>query len=253
MRRSVSTRKSRIGNAVTVLDPHRKLVAMIVLVMPVTAVFAALEPLLYKLVFDRLASNVRASNVLVALGAVVAAATIREVLTGCAGWLSWRMGLTVNYQLKTASASRSLPNHNPPEDAGEGIVTKVNRCTRRFTAALSELAFGLLPGVVYLVIASVAMFSLDRRLTLVVLFLAALPLLTRSIRAGTNLRMPSMPAHGTLLCCGLFLLLRGETTVGTVMAFFCYQLGMPAPVASLIRTFRTLRIATSAHSPTTLS
>ena len=107
------------------------------------------------------------------------AATVKEVLSGCSGWLSWKVRLAVNYHLLDATTTRlnSLPlSYHRGETVG-GIMTRLNHGINGFVAGVSEIAFGILPGVIYLAISVVVMFRLDWRLSLVVVVFAPLPAL----------------------------------------------------------------------------
>ena len=292
------------------IKPHRKTIYAIMAIMLLVAALGALEPLIYKVVFDKLGTNAGLNQLLLAVGSIMAAAIAKEGLNGLSNWLSWRVRLSVNYKLLDTTTSRlhSLPlSYHRGETVG-GLMTRLNHGINGFVTGISDLAFNILPGLIYLVISVVVMFRLDWRLSLLVVFFAPLPAMigvaasheqtaressllyrwgvvfsrfnevlsgivtVKSFAMEEAERKRFMgdvaEAHGivrkgvvtdTKICAAqnlvvmlaktasigfaIYLIQRGETTVGTLMAFLGYQGGLFGPVNSLTGVYQTLRKA----------
>jgi ATP-binding cassette, subfamily B, bacterial len=163
--------------AVSFIKPHRKIIAGIMLIMLLVAALGALEPLIYKVVFDKLGMDTGLRELLLAVGAIMAAAVAKEALNAFSNWLSWKVRLSVNYKLLDDTTSRlhSLPLSYHREETVGGLMTRLNHGINGFVTGISDLAFNILPGIIYLVISVVVMFRLDWRLSLLVVFFAPLP------------------------------------------------------------------------------
>ncbi|GFO63201.1 ABC transporter ATP-binding protein/permease [Geomonas paludis] len=296
--------------ALSFIAPHRKTISVILVLMLLVAALGALEPLIYKLVFDRLGSNTGFARLLMAVGAIVAAALVKEALNGLSNWLSWKVRLSVNYKLLDVTTARlhSLPLSYHREETVGGLMTRLNHGINGFVTGISDLAFNILPGLIYLSISVVVMFRLDWRLSLLVVFFAPLPamigvaasheqtaressLLYRwgvifsrfnevlsgivtvksfameeaerrrfmgdvaqahgivrkgvltDTRIGAAQNLVVMLAKSASIGLAIYLIQRGETTVGTLMAFLGYQGGIFGPVNSLTGVYQTLRKA----------
>lgn len=97
---------SQARRAVAFIQPHKNKIAIILLIMLAVAALGALEPLIYKVAFDRLGTMSGVPQVLMAVGGIMAAAVVREGLSGLSNWLSWKVRLAVNYHLLDATTAR---------------------------------------------------------------------------------------------------------------------------------------------------
>ena len=300
----------QVRRALSFIKPHRRIIAGIIVIMLAVASLGALEPLIYKVVFDRIGADIQVGNVLLAVGAIMLAAIAREILNGFSNWLSWKVRLKVNYHLLDMTTSRlhSLPlSYHRGETVG-GIMTRLNHGINGFVTGIADIAFNILPGLIYLIISVVVMVRLDWRLSLVVVLFAPLPALIgvfasreqtaressllyrwgvifsrfNEVLSGivtvksfameeaerTRFMGDVADAHGIVrkgvvtdskigatqnlvvalaktasIGCAVYLISRGETTVGTLMAFLGYQGGLFGPVNSLTTVYQTLRKA----------
>lgn len=307
----IDAEKARqIQRALTFIGPHRSLIAVIILIMLAVAALGALEPLIYKLVFDRLGTTVLLGSVLWAVGAIMLAAVTKELLGGLSNWLSWKVRLKVNYHLLDLTTSRlhSLPlSYHRGETVG-GLMTRLNHGINGFVTGVSDIAFNILPGLIYLVISVVVMVRLEWRLSVLVILFAPLPALVgvfasreqtaresnllqrwgtvfsrfnevlsgivtvksfameeaerarfmgdvadahaivrkgviTDSRIGATQNLIVTMAKTASIGCAVYLISRGETTVGTLMAFLGYQGGLFGPVNNLTTVYQTLRKA----------
>jgi ATP-binding cassette, subfamily B, bacterial len=163
--------------ALTFIKPHRKIIAGIMVLMLVVAALGALEPLIYKVVFDKLGKSSGIKELLLAVGAMMVAAIAKEGFNGFSNWLSWKVRLSVNYKLldETTGRLHSLPLSYHRDETVGGLMTRLNHGINGFVTGIADLAFNILPGLIYLAISVVVMFRLDWRLSLLVVFFAPLP------------------------------------------------------------------------------
>ncbi|MFO0752092.1 MAG: ABC transporter ATP-binding protein [Thermodesulfovibrionales bacterium] len=164
--------------ALVFIRPYRVPVAVVMGLTLAGAALEALEPLVMKYFFDKLGSGVERA-LLTGVGSLLFIGIVREGLNGVSNWMAWKVRTGVNYALLEATVSRlhSLPLAYHRKESVGGIMTKMDRGINGLVGALAELAFNVLPGVVYLVLSLAVMFRLDWRLSLVVLFFAPLPAL----------------------------------------------------------------------------
>ncbi|SNB44976.1 ABC transporter ATP-binding protein [Geobacter sp. DSM 9736] len=303
-------KRKQARRALSFIRPHRKTIPFILLFMLMVAALGALEPLIYKVVFDRLGSGSNIASLLMAVGAIMAAAVARETLNGFSNRLCWKIRLAVNYHLLDATTARlhSLPlSYHRGETVGS-LMTRLNHGINGFVAAVADIAFNILPGLIYLSISVVIMIRLDWRLSLVVVLFAPLPaligiyasreqtaresaLLNRwgiifsrfnevlsgivtvksfameeaerkrfmgdvaeahgivrrgvvtDTKIGAIQNLVIMLAKTASIGFAVLLIQRGETTVGTLMAFLGYQGGIFGPVNNLTGIYQTLRKA----------
>ncbi|HEX6939310.1 MAG TPA: ABC transporter ATP-binding protein [Longimicrobiales bacterium] len=296
--------------ALAFVRSHRGSILVILVLTLVIAGLNAVEPLVMKYLFDRLGAGDAGSAVVLGVGALLALGLGREAVSGFSNWLTWKVRIGVQYELLSATVGRlhTLPlTYHRGESVG-GIMTKLDRGIAGFVAAMSEIAFSVLPALVYLVISLAIMVRLDWRLSLVVLAFAPLPALIgawaareqtqrervlldrwskiyarfnevltgivtvksftmeeeekrrflsgveetnrvvvrgvgRDTRVGAARNLVALFARIASLALGGWLVVRGEVTVGTLIAFLGYVGGLFGPVEGLTNVYQTLRKA----------
>ncbi|MEW6116970.1 MAG: ABC transporter ATP-binding protein [Nitrospirota bacterium] len=164
--------------ALAFVKPHKGSIPFILGLTLAAAAVEAIEPLMLKYLFDKL-GNGTMQVLAIGIGGLLVLGISREGMHGISNWLAWRVRLSVNYGLLEATVSRlhALPLTYHRKESVGSIMTKLDRGVNGFVTALSELAFNVLPAVVYLVLSMIVMFRLEWRLSLVVLFFAPLPAL----------------------------------------------------------------------------
>ena len=188
-------------------------------------------------------------------------------------------------------------------------MTKLDRGVNGFVGAISDIAFNVFPGIVYLLISLAVMFTLDPRLSFIVLFFAPLPALigmwaadeqtqrermlverwtgifsrfnevltgiftvksfameeaekTRFMSGVASANQMVLKGVGidtgvsaakniigvlakvSALMYGGYLVINGEITAGTLVAFLGYATGLFTPVQGLTGVYQTMRKAT---------
>jgi ATP-binding cassette subfamily B protein len=160
---------------------HRGPIAAIIGVTVAVGAINAVDPLILKLIVDSLMAGGGGAGVGLAIGVggLLGVCLVREALNALSSWLTWRTRLRIQHGILDATVGRlhtlSVAFHRGrPVGA---LMARLDRGIQGTVAAFSELAFGLLPAVVFLAISTVAMLRLDGRLSLLLLSLLPLPTL----------------------------------------------------------------------------
>lgn len=301
---------AKTKRALSFVRPYKGSIPIVLTLTLSLSALEALEPLALKYLFDRLEGEASGKLAMGVAGLLLIGVS-REIIGGLSNWLSWRVRLGLNYQLLEATVSRlhALPLTYHRKESVGGIMTKLDRGINGFVNALAELAFTVLPGVVYLLLSLVVMFRLDWRLSLVVFFFAPLPALigmwaaseqthrekvlldrwakifsrfnevlsgiltvksfamedeekrrfltevhtTNSLvirgvgtdsKVGAAKNLVAMIARISAISLGCLFVIKGQITVGTLIAFLGYITGLFGPVQGLTTVYQTLRKAT---------
>ncbi|HEX7090354.1 MAG TPA: ABC transporter ATP-binding protein [Longimicrobiales bacterium] len=299
----------QVRRALRFVQPYRGQVAAILVMTLAVAAFGTVEPLVMKYLFDELVAGGTRTLVLGVAG-LLALGLGRELVSAVTNWLTWRVRIGVHYGLLEATVTRlnSLPLTFHRANAVGGTMTRLERGITGFVSALNEIAFNVLPAVVYLAMAVVIMFRLDWRLSLVVLAFTPLPALIGAWAAGEQTRREralldtwmriysrfnevlsgivtvksftmeeeekqrflrevghanrvvirgvgrdtgvgaaknaaALLARIAAVGVGGYLVLQGEVTLGTLIAFLGYIGGLFGPVQGLTTIYQTLRTA----------
>jgi len=177
-----------LRRAFAFVRPYRLAIGAILTLTLMMGILSALEPLVLRSIFDALAGKPRVvvsgiAMMLLLLGG-------REVLTAVSNWLTWKTRLRVHYSLLDATVSRLhlLPISYHRKEGVGAVMTRLDRGIQGFVGAVTEIAFQVLPALVYLVLSVVVMVRLEWRLALVVLAFAPLPALVTAFAAPTQTR-----------------------------------------------------------------
>ncbi|HEX6649922.1 MAG TPA: ABC transporter ATP-binding protein [Pyrinomonadaceae bacterium] len=180
----VSVRTGSHGNwrrAAGFFRPHQGLAILIVGLTLVASALNALEPLVLKYVIDDLTGGGTIRTLVIGVTLLAGLGLVRELLKTRTNSLTWSTRLAVHQQLLDALVTRlhRLPLSFYRSEGVGAIMTRLDRSTQGVVEAATQMAFNVLPAVVYLVIMVVVMFSLEWRLALIVLLFAPLqPLIT---------------------------------------------------------------------------
>jgi ATP-binding cassette subfamily B protein len=180
-----SSSASSLRRALSYLRPHSRRVVGIIALTLGSAVLHAIEPLVLKGVIDQLTAGAVQQSLVTGIVGLAGLALVREVLTAITNWLTWRTRLGIHFDVLDSTVERlhTLPlGYHRDQGVGE-IMTRLDRGIQGFLSAITEVAFQVLPALVYLVIAVAIMLKLDWRLALLVLVFAPLPALIAA-RAG---------------------------------------------------------------------
>jgi ATP-binding cassette subfamily B protein len=296
--------------ALGLFHPFRARAAVIVVLALLMAGLNALEPLVLKVVFDDLVRGGRPRVLLLGLLSLAVLGLVREALGGAANTRTWRTRLALHHHLLDTLVGRlhRLPLSFYRAEGVGAIMTRLDRGVQGVVEAASQLAFNVLPALMYLLVAVAIMVRLDWRLAVVVMALAPLsPLIAagaaprqtererallarwvriysrfnevlagivtvksfvreeaekrrfigdvaeanevviQGVRFDTTVQaaqsLVATVARLAALGLGGWLALRGEVTVGTLVAFLGYVGGVFGPLHGLTGTYRQLRTA----------
>jgi ATP-binding cassette subfamily B protein len=111
----------------------------------------------------------------------------RELLATVTHWATWRTRLAIHYDLLDASVERlqiQAAEQRGTDGVG-GTMMRLDRSIQSFLGAFADVAYQVLPSLLYLIIASIVLLGLDLRLGLLALAFAPLPALIAA-RAGAE-------------------------------------------------------------------
>jgi ATP-binding cassette subfamily B protein len=272
------------------------------------ATLSAIEPLIMKQLFDQLAARGGLRVLGLAMGALLLVELVRVGLSAWLQTVSWDIRLAVEYAVRERIVAKlnSLPVSYHHEETVGGTMTKVNQSVTGFITAFGDLAFNLLPTLLYLALSLAAMARLEWRLSLIVLVFTPLPAIVgaraakeqtqrerrlverwtsiysrlnevlagivtvkgfameraeqerflNGVREGNEVvrrgvrtdnrtgalrGLPGTLARIAALGAGGYLAMRGEITVGTLVAFLGYIGGLFGPVQSLTTIYATVQ------------
>ncbi len=297
--------------------PNARRVALTLALSLVVSVAAACEPLLLKLVVDRLGAtgglgaDAGVRNALVA-AVVVFAAVLAARLLGAA-WVTtstWAVKLNIEYQVRSRVAAKLsvLSARTHGEIGTGGLRYAIDASAPQTAGAFTDASFRLLPTLAYLSVAAVGMSRLNGSIATAVLCLAPIPALVAFVAKRIQTRRDRMLHHfwmrlwsrytetlngmGTVrafamerveerrllrrmkwafasiqravhidarvtistglcelaarvvvLTLGGFLVVRGELTVGALLAFLGYVGGVFGPVQQIVDLYPGMRKA----------
>jgi ATP-binding cassette subfamily B protein len=307
--RSLFSKASHLHQAIRFALPQRNVILSIIALMMMAAMINVIEPLLFKSLFDELASEQRVRAVILVVAILCVLALLREFADGTANWLTWRTRIDLQYALleTTVGKLHKMPLRLQRSEGVGAIMTRLDRSIQGFSNAVLIL-FSILPSLMFLGLAVIVMLQLQWRLAIGVLVLAPLPaviatwaapeqtrrertlldrwahiysrfnevlsgiLLVRSFAmedmektkflrdvdaanrvvirgvasdAGYGAASNLVVAAGRIWAVGFgsYLVLRGEVTIGTVVAFLGYVGGLFGPVQGLSGIYSNLRRA----------
>jgi ATP-binding cassette subfamily B protein len=139
----------------------------------------AVEPLLLKRIVDALLGHQGMAIAMWWIGGLGAMHVVREGLSALGNWMTWRTRLDVQREILDDTVGHlhalSIAYHRS-QPVGL-LLTKLDRGIQGFVGAFSEIAFNLLPSLVFFVAAFVLMVRLEWHLGLVLTVLLPVPAL----------------------------------------------------------------------------
>jgi ATP-binding cassette, subfamily B, bacterial len=162
--------------ALRFLRPHALPISGILVLALGAAGLSAAEPLVLRSVVDGLTNGVR-GPLLRGVALLAAVYVAREAGAAVGNWLTWRTRLKVHFALteQCVTALHGLPVAFHRGEPVGAVMTRLDRNIQGFVNGLHEIAFNVVPSLVYLALASVILFRLDARLAATVVVFAPLP------------------------------------------------------------------------------
>ena len=170
--------------------PYRRPLSGVIALALVLASFSAIDPLIMKYFFDELERH----SGLSVLGLIVAGMVVLELsragLQAWLGILSWDVRLGVEYTVREQVVSKlnSLPISFHQREGVGGTMNRVNQGINGYVGAFSDVAFNLLPTLLYLILSVMAMLRMEWRLALAVIVFTPLPALIGARAAPEQMR-----------------------------------------------------------------
>jgi ATP-binding cassette, subfamily B, bacterial len=205
--------------------PNLRRVSLTFVLSLAVAVAAASEPLLLKQVVDRLAESTPGAAASTLHGLMTGVALFALVLT-CrilgAAWVTtstWAVRLNLEYQLRSRVAAKMsvLSARTQSEMGTGGLRYAIDSSSPQTASAFTDVAFKLVPMLVYVALAAWGMARLDGAITAIVLCLLPVPALVAAAASRQQRRRERMQhAFWKRLWSGYTERLHG---MGTVRAF----------------------------------
>jgi ATP-binding cassette, subfamily B, bacterial len=168
---------------------HRPLCGVIALAL-VLAALSAVDPLVMKFLFDQLGLRTGLRTLMTIMGGLVILELTRAGLQAWLGILSWDVRLGVEYTLREQLVSKlnALPISFHQREGVGGMMNRVNQGITGYVGAFSDVAFNLLPTLLYLVLSVLAMLRMEWRLAAAVIVFTPLPALIGARAAPEQMR-----------------------------------------------------------------
>jgi ATP-binding cassette subfamily B protein len=143
-----------------------------------------------KFLFDQLGLRTGLHTLAFIMGGLVLLELTRAGLQAWLGILSWDVRLGVEYTLREQLVSKlnSLPISFHQREGVGGTMNRVNQGISGYVAAFSDVAFNLLPTLLYLVLSVLAMLRMEWRLAAAVIVFTPLPALIGARAAPEQMR-----------------------------------------------------------------
>src|SRR5437763_10430074 len=131
---------------------RRRGIALAIAVAVAAAVVTAVEPLVMRDIFDVLWRRGSARPLIVGVATLCGLVILQQGLSALATWSAWRSRLAVQRTLLDASVGRlhGLPLAFHHGQAAGAVLTRLDRGVQGLSGAFAELAFTVLPALVYL-------------------------------------------------------------------------------------------------------
>ncbi|APR80477.1 ABC transporter, ATP-binding protein, MsbA family protein [Minicystis rosea] len=173
-----STFSNDLRRSLAYLRPHAGRIALVLALTLGASSLPAIEPLLHRALFDRLAAQAALRDMLAPVLILGVLTVGRVLLSGAISRRVWRVRLRINRDLLAKATGRlhTLPiGYHQGRGIGE-TMTRLDRGITSFVDGLAAVAFQLLPAVVYILVALAIMFRLSPLLALTALVFVVPPL-----------------------------------------------------------------------------
>jgi ATP-binding cassette subfamily B protein len=183
-------RSTLVIRSLEFVHPDRRRLGAVLALALILAALSALDPLVMKYLFDQLGRPGGARAFAVAIAGLLTLELLRAALQWWLGVWSWDVRLAVEYTVRERVIGKlnTLPLSFHQREGVGGTMNRVNQGVSGFVAAFSELAYNLLPTLLYLALSVTAMVRLDWRLALVVIAFTPLPALIGARAAPEQIR-----------------------------------------------------------------
>jgi ATP-binding cassette, subfamily B, bacterial len=170
--------------------PYRGPLTGVIALALVLSSLSAIDPLIMKYLFDGLERRTGVTALGFIMVGLVALELARAGLQAWLGILSWDVRLGVEYTVREQVVSKlnSLPISFHQREGVGGTMNRVNQGINGYVGAFSDVAFNLLPTLLYLILSVTAMLQMEWRLALAVIVFTPLPALIGARAAPEQMR-----------------------------------------------------------------
>src|SRR3954454_1127411 len=170
--------------------PYRRPLCGVIAVALVLAALSAVDPLVMKYLFDQLGLRTGLRTLMTIMGGLVILELTRAGLQAWLRILSWNVRLRVEYTLREQLVSKlnALPISFHQREGVGGTMNRVNQGISGYVGAFSDVAFNLLPTLLYLILSVMAMLRMEWRLGLAVIIFTPIPALVGARAAPEQMR-----------------------------------------------------------------
>jgi ATP-binding cassette, subfamily B, bacterial len=170
--------------------PYRRPLCGVISLALVLAALSAIDPLVMKYLFDELERRAGLESLVTIMIGLVVLELTRAGLQAWLGILSWDVRLGVEYTLREQLVSKlnALPISFHQREGVGGTMNRVNQGITGYVGAFSDVAFNLLPTLLYLVLSVMAMLRMEWRLAVTVIIFTPLPALIGARAAPEQMR-----------------------------------------------------------------
>jgi ATP-binding cassette subfamily B protein len=170
-----------LRRALAFAESQRRAVVAVIALAVLVSSMAVIDPLILRYVVDGLILDRRLAlaRLGAGAGALLGFYLLRESLFGLSTWLSWRTRLRIQQGVLDATMARlhALPVAYHQGEAIGSTMARLDRGIQGLVGAVSELAFNVVPALVFLALSAAAMARLEWRLLVVMAVLVPLPAL----------------------------------------------------------------------------
>jgi ATP-binding cassette subfamily B protein len=170
--------------------PYRGPLSGVIGLALVLSSLSAIDPLIMKYLFDELGRRTGVTALGIIIVGLVVLELTRAGLQAWLGVLSWDVRLGVEYTVRERVVSKlnSLPISFHQREGVGGTMNRVNQGISGYVGAFSDVAFNLLPTLLYLILSVTAMLQMEWRLALAVIVFTPLPALIGAKAAPEQMR-----------------------------------------------------------------
>jgi ATP-binding cassette subfamily B protein len=169
--------KGFVSRALKFVKPYIGKLSVIMLLTSLVAAANVAEPVIIKKIIDHIGTVGQIGYLLNGILIFLVISLFSSLASALSNWLGWDVRLKVHYNLLNETVDRLhvLTSDFHKKEGVGSIMMKLERSIQGFAGAVSEIFFNVLPSVLYLAMAMVVMFSLDWRMTILVLAFVPIP------------------------------------------------------------------------------
>jgi ATP-binding cassette subfamily B protein len=183
----------RVRAALAFARGERRRIIVTMALSTAVAIVTSFEPLVMRDLIDGLWRRTGTGALGRGVRVLAALLVVHQVLFVVSSSMVWRVRLAFQYALLDATVGRlhDLPMVFHRDQRAGDLMTKIDRGVQGLASAFAELAFNVLPAVVYLCFSTVMMARLHLKMTVAMLVVLPVPALIGALAASRQTRRDS--------------------------------------------------------------